>query len=494
MTDLEKLQQYQEKFLNYNYALGMISWDIRTHLNPNAMPQISQSMSAIQQLYYDDFYSEDFITLINDLSNQTLDEVNTAVVKALKKELDQMIHVPKELIIEYSKHLSLGETVWVEAKKTNDFTTFSTFFKELVRLKKEIISHRNTDNKLPYDILLDDFEEGLTVQRANAFFDQLKKGIVPLIHKINEQPTFDHAFMKDNYDLDGERLLAKKLMEHIHFDLSRGRIGEVEHPFCMGLNGNDVRLGAHFHHDNLLGSMFGIIHEGGHGLYEQNRREDIAKTLLNTGASFGIHESMSRFYENMLGRQAAFWEPLMPTVKEIFPSFEKVSMQMFIEGINESKPSLIRIEADELTYSLHIMIRYEIEQMIFNEDLDLDTLPQVWNNKVKEYLGLDVPNNTVGVLQDTHWASGLFGYFPSYAIGSANAAQIYQAMSKDLDIEKTLRDGNLQVIKEWLNERVFQYGALYTADEIMIKATGSVLDPQYFIDYLVSKYSKIYKL
>ncbi len=494
VTELEQLHQYQQTFIDYRYALGMISWDIHTHLNPNAMPQLAQSMSTLQRLYLDSFYSPEFEALIESLSSQTLGEVDAMLVKKLKKELDKTKMVPKELMIALSKLQSQGEAIWVKAKKENDFKSFAPFLKEFIQLKKEIIEHRNVNNMLPYDIILDDFEEGLTVQRANAFFDELKKGLVPLIHKIKEQPRFNHPFMVDTYSIDGEREISEYLLKHITFDLTRGRIGETEHPFCSGLNCNDVRLATHYHANNLMGSIFGIIHEGGHGLYEQNRREDIANTLLNGGASFGIHESISRFYENMLGRQPAFWEPIMPTLKRIFPQFESVSMKTFVEGINESKPSLIRIEADELTYSLHIMIRYEIEKMIFNEDLDLDTLPEVWNEKVKEYLGLDVPSDSVGVLQDTHWASGLFGYFPSYAIGSANAAQIYQAMNKDMNIEEVLKSGDLNPIREWLYERIFQYGELKTADEVMIEATGELLNPQYYIDYLVSKYATLYQL
>ena len=292
-----------------------------------------------------------------------------------------------------------------------------------------------------------------------------------------------------------QEILMKKIMEYIDFDFDAGVLMQSEHPFTDSLSKYDTRITTHYYENNLLSSIFSVIHEAGHANYNRQVRDDLSETFVFDNMSSGMHESQSRFYENYLGRNYHFWDKLFPEVKALFPEqLKDIDQEKFVKAVNKAIPSLIRTEADELTYPLHIMIRYEIEKGIFDGTVDLEKLPEIWNQKYHEYLGVEVPDDAHGILQDVHWSDGSFGYFPTYALGSGYGAQFLAAMQKDLDVDKCLSEGKYTVIKDWLRDKIHQYGGLYLPSEQIEMATGEPFNPDYYVNYLVKKYSELYGL
>jgi len=365
----------------------------------------------------------------------------------------------------------------------------------LNELQKKIIECRSNGEN-PYDILLDDYETGMNMEVYDVFFNKLKAAVVPLLSKIKESnKKIDRSFVNTHVDLDSQKAISKLIAEKLGYHLDRGYIAESTHPFCNGSNKYDVRFTTRYLEDDFLSSLYGVMHESGHAIYEQNVADEIAHTILGAGASMGIHESQSRFYENFLGRSAEFWDAVYDELLKFLPNeLQNITAQQFYEAVNVVKSSLIRVEADELTYNLHIMIRYEVERMLFTGDIDVNDLPNIWNKKYEEYLGITPPTNTEGVLQDIHWSFGAFGYFPTYALGSAYAAQIAAHMEKDLDVKGLVKEQDFEAIKEWLGEKIHQYGKIYTPNQLMKKSFGEKFNADYYVDYLTEKYSKLYEL
>ena len=351
------------------------------------------------------------------------------------------------------------------------------------------------DEKNIYDVLLNEYEKGMDSEKLDKFFKSLREEIVPLLKKVKESKVKnDFEFLSKKVDIETQRRFNRYLASYLGFDFDRGVLAESEHPFTMNIDKNDVRMTTKFIEDQPFSSIFSVIHESGHGIYEQQIGDDLQGTILASGGSMGIHESQSRFYENILGRSLAFWEGIYKNGIENFPALKEIDINELYRGVNKVEPSLIRTEADELTYSLHIMVRYEIEKGIINGELDIDKLPEIWNKKMEEYLGVVPETDSEGVLQDVHWAGGMIGYFPSYALGSVYAAQIYHKMKEDMDVDQLLRDGKMDRIKGWLRDRIHVYGKLRGTAELIKEITGEDLEPKYYIDYLKEKYSKIYNL
>lgn len=328
-------------------------------------------------------------------------------------------------------------------------------------------------------------------------FSQVRERIVPLVKAISDteyKPKTD--FLLNHFPKENQRRLSEFLLKEIGYDFQAGRLDETVHPFEITLNRNDVRVTTKYDEKDFRTAIFGTIHECGHAIYEQNISEELEGTLLCSGTSMGIHESQSLFYENFVGRNKHFWQRYYQSLKDFSPEqFEGISLDEFYEAINESKPSLIRIEADELTYALHVMVRYEIEKALFNDEISVEELPKIWNDKYEEYLGIVPPNDAQGVLQDVHWAGGSFGYFPSYALGYMYAAQIKNAMLKEMpNYDELIETGRFDVIKGWLTKQIHQYGRTKEPLEILKDVTGEELNAQYLIDYLEQKYKGIYNL
>ncbi len=355
--------------------------------------------------------------------------------------------------------------------------------------------HYYNGNK--YNALLDIYEPGTTTEKLDSLFGELRDAIVSLLDKIKQSGyTPDTKFFTKSFSKTSQEKFGKIIMDKMGYDYKNaGRIDESAHLFTTNFGNKDVRITNHYYENDFRSALFSFIHESGHGIYEQDIPDDLQGTLLGTGASMGIHESQSRFYENIIGRSKEFWKFFYPEALKMFPQFQGVDLDEFYDGINNVDPSLIRTEADELTYSLHVIIRYEIEKSLINGDVKVHDLPKVWNEKYKEYLGVEPKNDAEGVLQDMHWSDGSFGYFPSYALGNLYGAQFLNKMVQDIpNVFDEISKGNLSIVHNWLSDNIHKYGAVYKPVDLIKKVTGEELTAKYFIDYLNEKYISIYKL
>ncbi len=496
MNDL--LKKYKEKMFEISamqLAVGTIYLDQDTIAPVKGDAYRNERLAYLSGELYSLTTSDEFYNLLKQLvESDDVDEQTKRIINWQIIDLDKQRCVPKEFYVEMTKNQMESGQAWQKAKQNDDYASFEPYLLKTIEYSKQLLKYR--EGKLKgYDIFLDDYEPGMTIEKYDAFFEQLKEGIVPLIKKINETQQIDDSFVYKHYPREKQEILMKKILEYIGFDFEAGVLLESEHPFTDSLSKYDNRITTHYYEDNLISSIFSVIHEAGHANYNYSVREDIAETFCFNNMSSGMHESQSRLFENYLGRNPHFWDKLFKDIKELFPEqLEGIDQEKYVKAINKAIPSLVRTEADELTYPLHIVIRYEIEKGIFDGSIDPKNLREVWNQKYKEYLQIDVPNDKEGILQDMHWGSGSFGYFPTYALGSGYAAQFVHAMSKDIDIDEALANDQFSKLKDWLREHIHQYGGLYSPLEQIKIATGEDFDPQYYVDYLVNKYTKLYNL
>ncbi|MBO0958215.1 carboxypeptidase M32 [Neobacillus sp. MM2021_6] len=497
MDQLEKeFLEYVKKMSAYNEALGLIYWDLRTGAPKQAVEQRSEVIGMLSSEVFKMSTSEEMAAYIANLSKQQLSETTSKILEECKKEYERNKKIPAEEYKEFVILQSKAESVWEEAKEKADFALFSPYLEKLVAMTKRFICYWGHEEK-KYNVLLDMYEPDMTMEVLDQVFSELRGKIVPLVKRISEsshKPETD--FLLKKFPKENQREFSLKILEKMGYNFNAGRLDETVHPFAIGLNPGDVRVTTKYDENDFRTAVFGTIHEGGHALYEQNISTDLIGTPLCSGTSTGIHESQSLFYENILGRSFSFWRNNYNLLKEYANGqFDQVQLEEFYRSINESKPSLIRIEADELTYPLHVIIRYEIEKGLFNDEIEVKDLPKIWNDKYEEYLGIRPENDAMGVLQDVHWAGGSFGYFPSYALGYMYAAQFKHKMLEDIpNFDQLLEEGNLLPIKEWLTKNIHQYGKMKKPLEILQDVTGEGLNAQYLVDYLYEKYGKVYQL
>jgi carboxypeptidase Taq len=387
--------------------------------------------------------------------------------------------------------VSRASSVWAKAKENDDFQSFQDTLEKVVTFNKKLVKYLQTDDLKGYDILLDMYEEGMGVKEYDAFFDHLREELVPFVKEVTSAPkkTYSRKLKSATFDKAGQKAFSEYLLDVFGYDQNHGVLKTSAHPFTSGVASVDTRITTHYDEKNVASAIFSTIHEMGHAIYEMQNDPKYDETLLHGGTSLGIHESQSRLYENMLGRSKAFWDTHYDALVNVFPKqLKNVSRDDFFTYINEAKRSLIRIEADELTYALHVMVRYELEKQMINGRLKVADLPKKWNQLMGRYVGKRPKTDKEGVLQDIHWSFGSIGYFPTYALGSAYAAQIYDAMAKDLDIDEAIRSGNIKAINLWLKDKVHRFGASKTPKEIMMHATGKPFDPSYYVNYLKDKF------
>ena len=494
--DFQDLQEYLDKLHAYKQALTLFSWDQETEAPEKSMEQTAKAVGVLAKELFELTTDPKVKEILLELKDQKLKPYQKAIVDKWLKEITRLEKIPAKEYQEHQERLLIGQRVWQKAKQKNDYQMFMPYLKEIVDTEKRFATYRRKDEACLYDVLLDDYEPGFKVEQLDQFFALLRKEIVPLLKKIQASPIkINKDYNYYHYDLDKQKEFNQWLAGYIGFDFDKGVIKESEHPFTTEFHNHDVRITTHYYEDNLESAIFSTIHESGHAIYEMNIDDDITMTPIGSGASMAMHESQSRFYENIIGRSLQFWHPIYPRMQKIFaPNLDDVSLEQFIQGINKVEPSLIRTEADELTYSLHIMVRYEIEKKLFNEEVDFEELPKLWNQLYQEYLGITPLDDATGILQDIHWAGGDLGYFPSYALGSAIGAQIYHHMKKTTAIDDWIESGDFQVLKKYLQETIHHYGATYNTNEILKNLTGEDFNPQYYVDYLVDKYIKLYQL
>lgn len=499
----EMLQGFQElvhKIKYYNEALAVIYWDLRTGAPKKGVPGRAKVIGMLSSEAFALSTSEEmegYLKYYSDMENyKKLDKVWKAVVLDCKKEFDRFKKIPADMYKEYVILTSEAESVWEEAKNENDFQKFSPYLEKIVDFNNKFIELWGFEGNR-YNTLIDYYEPGMTVEKLDRIFEQLRERIVPLVQKIKDSAYHpDDSMFYKYFDPAKQEELSMLILEKMGYSFAAGRLDESEHPFTIGMTPGDVRITTHYYTNNFSSALFSSVHEGGHALYEQNISAELDETPLSTGASMGIHESQSRFWENIIGRSYNFWNCYYEDINKMFPEeFRGVSIEDFYKAINKVEPSLIRVDADEVTYNLHIMIRYEIEKSLINKQIKVSDLPRVWNEKMKQYLGVEPKDDKEGVLQDVHWAGGSFGYFPSYTLGNIYSAQIYNAIRKQLpNFDELVKNGDLIKIKEWLGENVHKHGKLLTPAEILKAATGEELNPRYLIEYMENKYKEIYNL
>ena len=492
--NFETLQPYIQKRQALESALTLISFDLETNAPKNAIENTSQIYGTLSNELFQTINNEEVKSILKQLTNESLTQAQKAIVRDWKKDIERIEKVPADQYQAHQELIMNAQHIWQSAKKENNYQMFMPYLKKLVEEEKAMATYRHPNNI--YECLLQDYEPDFSIEQLDTFFQQLKDEIVPLIHDIqNSSYQIDKAYNYRTYDIEKQKAFNLEIAKYIGFDFDKGIIRESEHPFTDNLHNKDVRITTHYYPNSLESALFSTIHETGHAIYEFNIDDEITLTPIGAGTSMGMHESQSRFYENIIGRSPLFWKPLYPKLQDTFsPTLDDISFEHFIEGINKVEASLIRTEADELTYPLHIMIRYELEKKLFNEDIDFKQLPQLWNQMYQDYLGVIPSSDTEGILQDVHWAGGLFGYFPSYAIGSAVGAQIYAYMQKHTNIDEWIATGNFQALKDYLKEHLHRYGTIYTTNELLKNLTGETFNPQYYIDYLKTKYKALYHL
>lgn len=491
---IKSFMAYQERIKALKNASSLIHWDAATGAPKKAGEDRAKMQGIISGEIFTLSTSEEMKTYLEVLEGVSdLDDITLSLVKYCKDQYNKFTKIPKEEYQSFSELCANATDVWEKAKKAADFNQFSPYLEKIVDYTRKFIEYREYKDH-PYNTLLHDYEPDMTVEKLDQFFSELKAKIVPLVKKVKKDgKEIRTDFLKNTYPIENQAKFSNYILNQIGYDFDRGMLRESAHPFTLGFGPNDVRITTHYYSNNVVSSIFSSIHEGGHAIYEQNVSQNLSSTLLAEGTSMGIHESQSRFFENMLGRSLSFWKYFYPKLVEYFPTqLGEVSLEEFYEGINYSSPSLIRIESDELTYSLHIMIRYEIEKALMENTVDVKELPKLWSQKHEEYLGLTPSDDSEGVLQDIHWSDGSFGYFPSYALGNAYAAQFENTMKKTLDINQLLENGDFSKINAWLRDHIHQYGRMLNPNQILQKSTNEDLNPKYFMDYLEKKYSKIY--
>ncbi len=493
----EELMQHVEKMQALGAAMTLFSWDAETGAPADSMEMTSRIVGSLSSQYFEAMVNDEVRALLEELKGaDDLTESQAAIVREMVKSLEDLEKIPPEEYREFSELQAKATTVWANAKQNDDFASFAPTLEKIIGFSKKFAGYSRKEGQTLYDSMLDDYEESFLQDVLDPFFASLKETIVPLLKQVvAKNDTIDKSPLQQSFDVDKQKEFNHWLAEYVGFDFGRGILAESEHPFTTNLHNHDVRITSHYYEDAMESAIFSTIHEAGHAIYEMNVDDALTLTPVGGGASCGMHESQSRFMENMIGRSHAFWEPIYGKLQEMFSEqLGQVALDDFIKMINKAEPGLIRTESDELTYCLHVMIRYEIEKEMIDDDLAVEDLPRIWNEKYEAYLGVKPESDTEGVLQDIHWSQGSIGYFPSYALGNAFAAQIYHTMEQELDIQGTLRSGDLKPITAWLKEKIHRHGMVKKSRELLKEITGEDFNPQYYIDYLTDKFTEVYGL
>jgi carboxypeptidase Taq len=495
----EKLVERLGEVQDIAAAAGILGWDQRTMMPEAGARARADQLSTLVRLAFERFTADEVGDLLGELEDwgKSLDYDSTeaALLRVTRRDYDKARRVPIDLRAEMARAGALAEPVWREARRTSDFELFRPRLEEAVELKKRYIECFQPVDEA-YDALLDDFEPGMKTAEVRAVFDELKTGLVPLVAEIAERADgVDDSMLTGDFALDRQRQMESAVLKAFGLVEEEWRVDETLHPFASRGGPHDVRLTTHHNAANLT-SLPACMHEFGHGLYEYQVDSDFYRTPLGRGASLGVHESQSRMWENMIGRSRPFWEHFFPELRDTFPgSFDGLDAEAVYRAVNRVQPSLIRIHADECTYNLHIILRFELEQDLVTGRLAAADADEAWNAKMQEYLGIDVPDAADGVLQDMHWAGGAIGYFPTYALGNVISGQLWERIRKELpDLDERSRAGEFGELRDWLRENVHRHGRKYLPGELLERMVGGGLDPQPLLAYLREKFGAIYGL
>ncbi len=496
---LNRLKEILGEVADLGQAAALLSWDQQAYMPPGAVETRGQQLGTLEKLSHQMFTSDEVGKLLEELKpwaeQQDHDGEVYRLIKVTAHDYEKATRVPAAYIVKQAQITAVSNQAWVDARTKSDFSIFLPHLENVVALAREYVSFFPPVEH-PYDTLLDGYEPGMRTADVKTIFDTLRLQQVELIHAIAQRPQVDNSFLHLEYPEADQLAFGMRVAKDFGFDLRRGRQDKSPHPFCTSFGMDDVRITTRVTPNFLNTALFGTLHETGHALYEQGIGHTWARTPLAGGASLAIHESQSRLWENIVGRSRAFWEHYYPELQTIFSSqLGNVSLDQFYKGINRVQPSLIRVEADEATYNLHIMLRLELEIAMLEGSISFKDLPEIWNTKMQEYLGVRPDNDAMGVLQDIHWSWGLFGYFSTYALGNLVAAQLmerFRVLTPEID--DMIRSGDFSALLSWLRVKIHQYGRKYEPQELVERVTKSRIDPAPYVRYLRAKYSEIYGL
>jgi len=482
-----------------NHAASILDWDQQVNMPPEGGEARGQQLATLGKISQEKFTSDEIGQLIEDLKKEfaDADAVNddAAMIRVASRNYDKAKRVPVEFVSKQAIAQAKAFQAWVDARKKSDFSIFQPHLENLVEMVKEYISFFPPADH-PYDTLLDNFEPGMKTAEVKEIFDNLRPKQVELIKAITSAKQVNDDFLHKEYDEKKMMDFGVDVITRYGYDWNRGRQDKAPHPFETSFSVNDVRITTRFEDDNPTATVFSTLHEAGHAMYEQGVNPSYERTPLANGTSLAVHESQSRMWENLVGRSLPFWENFFPAFKKIFPSqLAGVDLKEFYKAINKVEPTLIRVNADEATYNLHIMLRLELEIAMVEGKVAIKDLPELWNTKMQEYLGITPPNDAKGVLQDIHWSGGMLGYFSTYALGNLVSAQLWEKINIDIpDLDDQIRKGNFSVLLGWLRMNIHQHGHKYEPQVLVEKVTGSKINSEPYVRYLTKKYSEIYGL
>jgi carboxypeptidase Taq len=472
-------------------AAGVLAWDQLVMMPPGGAGVRAERLATLARLAHEKFVDDEIGSLLEGLrgleEELPFDSDEASLIRVTRRDWEKRRRVPPELTAEMARHASQADKAWVEARAASDYAAFQPWLAKTFELKRRYVDcFEGADD--PYDVLLDDFEPGLTAATVQRVFDRLKETLVPLIRSAPEPA--EEEFLAGPFDVNVQRDLSLGVLEHLGFTREEWRLDATVHPFCSGFATSDIRLTTRYAPDDLQDSFFGTIHEFGHGIYENGVSPALERTPLGAGASMTMHESQSRLWENLVGRSVPFWRWAYPQVQGAFPDvLRNVEPGRFLTAVNQVRPSFIRVDADETTYGMHIVTRFELERELLAGSVSLDELPEAWNARYAEYLGVQVPEDRVGVLQDIHWSGGMVGYFPSYQLGNVVSVQIWEKVREALpDLDEQLEQGEFAGLREWLREHVYRHGRKFTTTELLERLVGGGIDPEPYLAYLRGKF------
>jgi carboxypeptidase Taq len=496
----EKLNQLKEilgEVSDLNHAASVLGWDQQVNMPPGGGEARGQHLATLGKIAHQKSTSDEVGKLLEGLKQEFAgaDSDDAAYVRVAARDFDKATRIPAEFVAEQARVTTASFEAWVEAKGKSDFSIFLPHLEKVMDLVRKYAAFFPPADH-PYDPLLDDYETGMKTAEVKEIFDKLRPQQVKLIKAIRSTKQVKDDFLRRKYNEKKVWDFSETIVTKFGYDFSRGRQDKAAHPFETSFSVNDVRITNRFEPSSPLATLFSGMHEAGHAMYEQGINPAYERTPLAHGVSSAVHESQSRMWENLVGRSLPFWEHFFPLLKKEFPAqLDGVSAKAFYKAINKVEPSLIRVNADEATYNLHIMLRLELEIGMLEGNVAVKDLPEIWNTKMQDYVGITPPDDAHGVLQDIHWSAGLFGYFPTYALGNLVSAQLWEKINKDIrDLDGQIHKGKFDALLAWLRKKVHLHGHKYDPQDLIQKVTGSKIDPSAYVRYLTKKYSDIYSL
>lgn len=493
---LEEFQTYLNKLKQYEHVTTLLYWDMKT-----SAPKLGQAghVEALTHFSTEAFTmstSEKMGEMLTGLAKpeefDALTDTWKFVVTRMKHDFDRNKRIPADVYATFIQTQAEAGNVWVEAKEKSDYSLFAPYLQKMIDLTVEMAGYTDPGREV-YDALLDQYEEGMDSATIDGLFEDLKKELIPFVKEILLKQKPENQAFKNYFDRDGQKKMQDMLLDYIGFRKDAGSVGESEHPFTLNFSSGDVRLTNHYYEHDPISAVFSAIHEGGHAIFEQNVNPEYDYTVAGSCRYMGLHESQSRFYENILGRNKNFWLPVYDKLGELLPPFKEIPLEDFYQEINHVKNSFIRVNADEVTYCFHIILRYEMEKAIFRDHVPVNDLPALWNRKMQEYLQLTPANDAEGILQDMHWSDGYFGYFPSYLLGSIYDGMLLDTLQEQLgSVDELLKNGKIREITAWLNQKIHWYGNTRKPKEAIMAVCGKEISAEPLIRYFKEKYAQIY--